>query len=186
MKSIIVKKNQNKIIPIFSIGRDDDINYKIDLQGEGAEILCLVLLIGKGVSRVNVSLNVSHNFPKTKSRVVVKGVLYDSSSVNIEGLLKVKKGAKSSEAWFSSNLMLLSDQARGKAVPMLEISENELKAGHAATVGRVSEEELFYLRSRGLKEEDAKKLVVYGFLESLISEFPLKDAVAVRKKLKWI
>jgi Fe-S cluster assembly protein SufD len=99
--------------------------------------------------------------------VIVKGVLDDSSKVDFEGLTKIDRGAKNSNAWLESRLLLISDKATGRAVPNLEISENEVKAGHAATVGKIDETEIFYLMSRGLPRNQAVKLIVDGFIGDL-------------------
>jgi len=185
MIKINVLKNQKKIIPIIWTGKEKDFNYQIRLSGRGADATLLMLLLGNKNKNLSVTTDVIHEKPDTKSRVVIKGALNDFSNVNFEGLVKIDKGAKNSNAWLAAHLLLLSDDAGGRAVPKLEISENDVKAGHASTVGKIDETQLFYLMSRGINNETAKRLVVQGFLESIINEFPIKDALMARKKLKW-
>jgi Fe-S cluster assembly protein SufD len=148
-------------------GKEKEINYEKVLAKKGEELTLLVLLLGKEDNSVSVRVNVQHKASDTTSKVIVKGVLDDSSKVDFEGLTKIDRGAKNSNAWLESRLLLISDKATGRAVPNLEISENEVKAGHAATVGKIDETEIFYLMSRGLPRNQAVKLIVDGFIGDL-------------------
>lgn len=186
MKSEVLAKDQKKIIPLIWTGEENEINYQINLVGQGSDVTLLMLLLGKNQNSLKVTTNIIHQGPDTKSRVIIKGALDDMSKIDFEGKVVIEKGAKRSNAWLAAHLLLLSNSASGSAVPNLEISENEVKAGHASTVGKVSDTELFYLMSRGLTEKASTKLIVQGFLESILNEFPLKDAKIARKNLKWI
>jgi Fe-S cluster assembly protein SufD len=185
-RNIQVLENQKKVIPIIWTGKETDFNFRIRLAGRGAKLTLLMLLLGVGDRKLSIITDVTHEKPNTQSQVVIKGALSDFSNVNFEGLVKIEKGAKNSKAWLAAHLLLLSNSAGGRAVPKLEILENDVKAGHASTIGKIDDAELFYLMSRGLTKETAKKLVVQGFLESILMEFPIKDAESARKKLKWI
>ncbi len=184
-KYINIQKNQNRIVPIIWDGHKQKLDYTIKLKGEGADITFLILVIAEGNKNLTIRTNVIHEAPNTKSRVIIKGALQDASYIDFEGMVKVVPGAKNTNAWLAAHILLLSQQARGRAVPNLEIAENEVSAGHAATVGKIDEIELFYLMSRGLSKEASTRLIVQGFLESLISEFPINEARKARKKLKW-
>lgn len=183
MKEITLTGNQQMVLPLVWFGDKKNISYNIYLEGEGSGIILPALLLGKNNDALDLQINVYHNAPNTKSSILVKGALTDSSFVNFDGLVKIKKGAKSTNAWLSANILLLSRQAKGRAVPGLEIMENDIKAGHAATVGRVNEIEVFYLMSRGLSENEAKSLIVRGFLESLLKNFPKTQSDKVHKKI---
>jgi Fe-S cluster assembly protein SufD len=184
-KNIIIKKDQNRVIPVIWDGKEDNLNYTIKLKGEGADLTLLMLILANKNRGLTVRTNIIHEVPNTKSRVIIKGALSGAAHVDFEGIVKVVPGAKNTNAWLAAHLLLLSRQAGGRAVPNMEIAENEVKAGHAATVGKINEIELFYLMSRGLSKEAATRLIVQGFLESIVSEFPLNEAERVRKKLKW-
>ena len=184
-KNIIIKNNQNSVIPVIINGKDENYDYKISLKGEGANVTFLMLILAKDNNNLTVRTNIIHEAPHTKSRVIIKGALTDASHVDFEGMVKVIPGAKNTNAWLAAHFLLLSKKAGGRAVPNLEISENEVSAGHAATVSKISENELFYLMSRGLSKEASKRLIVQGFLESLISEFPINKARTAKKKLQW-
>jgi Fe-S cluster assembly protein SufD len=180
---IIIKQNEEKILPILWTGQESDLSYNIHLAGNGAKLTLLALLLGKETNKINLQTNIYHNSPNTQSRVIVKGALADSASINFEGLVKIEPGAKGTNAWLAAHILLLSTQAKGRTVPSLEIAENDIKAGHATTVGRVNNLELFYLQSRGISEKTAITLIVHGFLSSILNEFPPDLAASARKQL---
>jgi Fe-S cluster assembly protein SufD len=136
------------------------------------------------MSKLDLKTNIYHQKPNTYSRVIVKGALDDSAYINFDGLVKIEPGAKGTNTWLAAHILLLSKQARGRAVPSLEILENDIKAGHATTVGRVNDLELFYLMSRGLSEKVSKSLIVHGFLSKIINEFPDELATNAKKELE--
>lgn len=183
MKNIVVKKNENLVLPLLWIGQETELSYDIKLVGNGASVKFLGLLLGKENQSLNLSIRVSHEAKNTKSDVIIKGALFDTAKVNIDGLTKIEKGAKGTNAWLGSHILLLSEKAKGKAVPSLEILENDIKAGHASTVGRIDDIEMFYLMSRGLSFEIAKKLIVNGFLQSMIQSFPKALAAKAEKEI---
>lgn len=183
MQKISLKQNEELIIPIIWTGGEKEIIYDISLNEPNAKITFLALILARNNQSIKLNITVCHNAENTKSEVIVKSVLMDTASVNFNGLVKIKKGAKKTNAWLAAHILLLSKKARGQAIPSLEILENDIKAGHATTVGRVNDLELFYLMSRGLTEQMAKKIIVEGFLGSIIERFPEKDRVLAEKKL---
>ncbi len=180
MNEIVVKKNEEVVLPILWTGEETELSYSIKLSQRGASIKFLALLLGKENQSLTLKVQVTHMAPDTKSNVVIKSALTDSAKVDIDGLVKIEPGAKGTNAWLAAHLLLLSEKAKGRAVPSLEILENDIKAGHATTVGRINDMEMFYLMSRGLSKETAKQLIVEGFLQSMIAEF--SEALAKKAK----
>ncbi|HWY79010.1 MAG TPA: SufD family Fe-S cluster assembly protein [Candidatus Sulfotelmatobacter sp.] len=172
MEAIVVKENEELVLPVLWIGDETELIYNITLAGKGASVKFLGLLIGNNNQGLKLKITVVHQAENTKSEVIIKSALYETAHVFIDGLIKIESGAKGTNAWLAAHLLLLSDKAKGIAIPNLEILENDIKAGHAATVGRINELELFYLMSRGISEEKAKNLIVDGFFESIITQFP--------------
>ncbi len=183
MKHLVIKSNEEKIVPVLWLGKETELGYDIHLAGKGASITLLILLLGKEMSKLDLKTNIYHEHPETTSKIIVKGALDGQAKVNYDGLVKIEPGAKGTNAWLAAHLLLLSNSARGRAVPSLEILENDIKAGHATTVGRVNDLEMFYLRSRGLSERDARILVVQGFLNSMLEDFPKNTAAKAMKEL---
>lgn len=186
MNELIIKENEEKILPVLWVGEETQLNFNINLEGRGAKLKLLMLLLGRDWNKLDLKVNIFHQTPDTESKVMVKGVLNDSAFVNFDGLVKIEKGAKNTDTWLGAHILLLSDKARGRAVPSLEISENDIMAGHAATVGRVNDLELFYLQSRGISEKDAKSLIVHGFLNSIIKDFPSHLSYKARKEIEML
>lgn len=184
-KQIVIKKDEEKFVPIFWDGKMEEISYDIILSQPGAKVSVLGLLLGNNNHVLNINVNVTHAAPNTKSEIILKGALSDLSKVNFEGLVKIEKGAKGTNSWLAAYLLILSDQAKGKAIPSLEIKENDIKAGHATTVGKVNDMEMFYLQSRGLSQSQAKNLIVEGFLSSVLQRFPANLQKKIERKINY-
>jgi len=172
MNEIIVKENEELVVPILWTGEETELSYTITLAEKGASVKLLGLLIGHESQSLKLKVTVFHKAENTISDVIIKSALCDTSQIFFDGLIKIEKGAKGTNAWLAAHILLLSQKSKGIAVPNLEILENDIKAGHAATVGRINDLELFYLMSRGLPEEKAKQLIVDGFLQSIITQLP--------------
>jgi len=185
MEEIIVKENEELVLPALWTGEEKELNYNISLAGKGASVKFLGLLLGNENQGLKLKITVIHQAENTTSEVIIKSALRDMSSVFFDGLIKIEKGAKGTKAWLAAHFLLLSQKARGIAVPNLEIIENDIKAGHAATVGRINDLELFYLMSRGIPERKAKQLIVLGFLEGIINQFPEKLSNKATAHLNW-
>jgi len=185
-KIINIKKDEKITIPFIWTGKEREINYDIRLSSTGASLTLLLLLLGKKDHNLKLRTRIVHECPETTSRVIVKGVLNDHSKVDFEGLVKIENGAKGTNAWLAAHLLLLSGEASGRAVPNLEILENDVRAGHASTIGKLSEEELFYLMTRGINRSRATRLLTAGFLTSLLDEFPGPEANKAKTKIQWI
>ena len=119
-----------------------------------------------------------------------RGVILNSSALVFNGIGRIIKGAKGSDAQQESRVLMLSRRGRGEANPLLLIDENDVTAGHAASVGRVDEQQLYYLMSRGLPEKVARKLVIRGFIGEVLSQMPTNQAQqdlidAIERKLQY-
>lgn len=180
---IHVGADETRTVPIVWLGKGDrHIKARVLMNAPGGSVKVLCLFFAKK-GTFKLETEVIHEAPNTFSRTFVKGVLDGTAVANYEGLVTIRKGAKNADADLNEHAILLSPHARAGAIPRLEVLENEVKAGHGATVGKVGEDELFYLATRGLARKEAKKLIVRGFLESFVSEFPAKEAEEVRSAL---
>ena len=182
--TVSVPADEMKIVPIVWFGNGDKnikVRVVLDKPGSSAKVLCL-FFARKGT--FNLYTEVIHDAPDTFSRTLIKGVLDGEAIADYEGLVKINKGAKNADADLNEHAIVLSSGARANAIPRLEVLENEVKAGHGATVGKISEEEIFYLETRGLSRDEAKKLIVRGFLDAFVGEFPEKEARQIRVQLE--
>jgi Fe-S cluster assembly scaffold protein SufB len=138
--------------------------YRIELAAERVEVEIKGAFQVKASEIVEVKVDIVHMARSTTSRTLLRGVAQDSSQLYLSGTIIVEPKAQLTNAFLTENILLLSPTARAQALPNLEIEANEVKCSHAATVSNIPQEQLFYLRSRGLDLEEAKRLVVEGFL----------------------
>ena len=180
--NIHVGADESRVVPIVWLGGDRHIKARVLMEKPSGSVKVLCLFFAKK-GTFKLETEVLHEAPDTFSRTIVKGVLDGNAVANYEGLVTIKKGAKNADADLNERAILLSPTARAGAIPRLEVLENEVKAGHGATVGKVGEDELFYLATRGFARAEAKRLIVRWFLEAFIEEFPAKEAKEIRSAL---
>lgn len=143
--------------------------YKIDniMKGEGATAEDVEIIFGVNDQSFDVTSNLIHYGPNTRGRVLSKSVMKDKSKSLFKGMIKIDKSGKSAESFLAGHAILLDKGAKSDTIPGLEIETNEVRATHAASVAQIDENQIFYLMSRGLSNEEAKREIVSGFLEPL-------------------
>ena len=151
-------------------GESRDIDVAIDLVGEGAEVSLKGLYLCGGDERVNFRILMHHRAPGCVSRQLFNGIAGGSARVTFEGRIIVAPDAQKTEAYQENHNIVLSDQAHAETMPQLEIYADDVKCSHGATVGRLDEEALFYMRTRGVPERDAKVLQMLSFLSPVTPE----------------
>lgn len=150
-------------------------DFDSDLVGEGAHSEVKVVAISAGKQTQGIDTRVTNKAPHSVGHILQHGVIRERGTLTFNGIGHILKGAKGADAQQESRVLMLSDKARGDANPILLIDENEVTAGHAASVGRVDPEEMYYLMSRGLPKTEAERLVIRGFLGSVITAIPVKE-----------
>lgn len=143
-------------------------DLEIELIGEGAEAQILGVLIGRNNSEFVLNTLQRHTAPRTVSDLLVKGVFSEQSKLRYRGLIEIKKRALNANAFQQQNNLVLAPKVDIDTRPQLEIEANEVRCTHASTTGRIDEEELYYLRTRGIDENMAKKIIVEGFLHEVV------------------
>jgi len=143
--------------------------YKVDsvMKGPGASAEDVEIIFGIGNQSFDVTSNLIHYGMNSRGRVLVKSVMKDTSKSLFKGMIRIGKEAKGSESYLAGHAILLDKGAKSDAIPGLEIETNEVKATHSASVAQLDESQIFYLMSRGLNREGAKREIVSGFLEPL-------------------
>jgi Fe-S cluster assembly protein SufB len=127
---------------------------------------------------------VVHAAPHTTSKITSKSISKDGGQASYRGLLKVHEGAYDSKSNVVCDALLLDDKSRSDTYPYIEIDEQDVTIGHEASVSKVGEDQLFYLMSRGLSEEQANAMVVNGFIEPLVKELPMEYAVEMNRLIE--
>ncbi len=138
-------------------------NLNIDLNGEHIESNLNGLCLVGGKEVVDNQTLVNHNKPNCNSNELYKGVINGKATVTFNGKIHVKKDAQKTNAFQSNKNILLSDDGTINTKPQLEIYADDVKCSHGTTTGKLDDEHIFYLRSRGLSEESAKKLLLFAF-----------------------
>jgi Fe-S cluster assembly protein SufD len=151
------------------------------LAGEGAEGKVTGAYAPHGRQHVDFDTTQEHGAANTTSDLAFRGVLAERSSAVWRGMIKVDPGAQQTDAFQECRNLLLSKKAHADAIPGLEILANDVRCTHAAAIAQLDPEQLFYLRSRGLAEGPAKRLVIEGFMAELVERFeegPIRVAMA--------
>ncbi|GMB09041.1 Fe-S cluster assembly protein SufD [Thermolongibacillus altinsuensis] len=150
------------------------------LIGDGSYGDTKTVVVGRGEQIQNFTTSVIHYGKHTEGYILKHGVVKDKATSIFNGIGKIEHGASKSNAEQESRVLMLSPHARGDANPILLIDEDDVTAGHAASVGRVDPNQLYYLMSRGIPKEEAERLIIHGFLAPVVNEIPIES---VQKQL---
>jgi Fe-S cluster assembly protein SufD len=151
------------------------------LAGEGSHAKVTGAYAPHSRQHIDYDTTQEHGAANTTSDLAFRGILADRSSAVWRGMIKVDPGAQQTDAFQECRNLLLSKKAHADAIPGLEILANDVRCTHAAAIAQIDPDQLFYLRSRGLSDERAKRLVIEGFLGALLERFaegPLRDSLA--------
>ncbi|MCP3760847.1 Fe-S cluster assembly protein SufD [Domibacillus sp. A3M-37] len=154
-----------------------------NLIGDGSFADTKMVVVGRGSQSMNFTTKVVHFGKHTEGYILKHGVMKDAAKAIFNGIGKIEHGAAKSNAVQESRILMLSEKARGDANPILLIDEDDVTAGHAASVGRVDPLQLYYLMSRGIEKREAERLVIHGFLAPVVNKLPIKN---VKKQLKGV
>ena len=169
LQNIVVDRDASEtIIVVVMPGVSADLRFNVELVGEGAEANIYGAYICAGQEKVKIAVDMHHKVPHCNSRQLFKGIAGGSSKVDFYGKIIVAKDAQRTEAYQENHNLLLSDGAKVDTKPQLEIYADDVKCSHGATIGRLNEEEQFYMRSRGITLEDAKVLQMISFVAPVL------------------
>jgi len=146
------------------------------LVGEGSNAELKAIYFASGDQFFDFHTLQDHRVGNTRSDLLFKGALQDVSRTVYAGLIKIAKHAARSDAYQANRNLVLSDKAKATSIPMLEIDNNDVRCTHGATVGPVDPEHLFYLRSRGIPEPTAKRMLIQGFFGDVLDRIPFEHA----------
>ncbi|HEY0023724.1 MAG TPA: Fe-S cluster assembly protein SufB [Longimicrobium sp.] len=154
------------------------------LMGEGARGEILSIAYAGPGQHQDAGGKVVHAAPHTSSRIVSKSISRGSGRSSYRGLLHVQPGAHHSRSNVECDALLLDEEARTDTYPYINIEDQNAQIGHEATVSKIGDEQLFYLMSRGLSEDEAATMVVRGFIEPIAKELPLEYAVELNRLIE--
>ena len=154
------------------------------LLGKGAhgEVLSIAFA-GKG-QHLDAGGKMIHAAPHTSSVITNKSISKGGGRTTYRGLLKVAQGAVGSKANVVCDALIMDEDSASDTVPYIEIEEDDVSIGHEATVSKVSEEQLFYLQSRGINQAQASSMIVSGFIEPIVKELPMEYALEMNRLIE--
>ena len=150
--------------------------------GARGEVLSIAFA-GRGQHQ-DAGAKMVHVAPHTSSAITSKSISKNGGRASYRGLLKVHKGAEGVKSNVRCDALLMDPESRTDTYPYIDVDEHRVSIGHEATVSKVSEEQLFYLRSRGLSENDATMMIVNGFIEPIVKELPMEYAVEMNRLIQ--
>lgn len=182
----ILKRNIHlTLVLVLSRAVDTDVLVSVRLAGQGSSANIIGLVRGQGNNRISIHTEQIHEAPETTSNLLFKAALFDQATFSYYGVIRVEKPAQKSDAYQRNENLFLSPRATARSEPALEILANDVRCTHGSTTGKISEDQLWYLASRGISETAATQLLVEGFFESAtesISDTIQKDSV---RKILW-
>ncbi len=151
-------------------------------EGAHGEVLSIAFA-GEGQHQ-DAGAKMVHVAPNTTSLITSKSISKDGGRAGYRGLVRIEPGAEGSKAFVRCDALILDGHSRSDTYPTMEIEESNSQIGHEATVSKVGDNQLFYMMSRGLTEEQATSLIVAGFIEPIVKELPMEYAVEMNRLIE--
>src|SRR6056297_1616015 len=154
------------------------------LKGEGATDTHITIAFAGEGQDIDTGAKVYHNAPDTKSTIESKSISKDGGRTNYRGLVHIADGAEGSSTAVECDALMFDNTSTSDTMPYMEIQESDVDVAHEATVGKIGDEDVFYLQSRGLDDDDAKQMIVAGFIEPITEELPIEYAVELNRLIE--
>lgn len=154
------------------------------LKGRGATDTHITIAFAGEGQDIDTGAKVYHNAPDTKSTIESKSISKDGGRTNYRGLVRIAKGATGVSTNVECDAMMFDNESSADTMPYMEIRNEQVDVAHEATVGKLGDEDIFYLQSRGLSDDDAKKMIVTGFIEPIAEELPIEYAVELNRLIE--
>lgn len=154
------------------------------LLGKNAKTDYIGIAYAGNSQHQDTGCKVYHLAPNTSSHVISKSICKDGGITAYRGLVDIKRGAIKSKSSVRCDGLMLDNESTATTTPSMNVKEDDVEVSHEAAVGKIGEEQMFYLMSRGLSEQEATKMIVAGFIEPLIRELPLEYAVELNRLIE--
>jgi len=154
------------------------------LKGPGASDNHITIAFAGEGQDIDTGAKVYHNAPNTMSTIESKSIAKDGGRTNYRGLVHIANGAKNSSTSVECDALMFDNESTSDTMPYMEIQDNQVDVAHEATVGKIGDEDVFYLQSRGLDDDDAKQMIVAGFIEPITEELPIEYAVELNRLIE--
>ena len=155
------------------------------LQGQGSRGTVMSIAFAGANQIQDAGAKIYHNAPNTSSSIVSKSIAKDGGSVNYRGQVYFGKNSQGSMSHIECDTIIMDEKSKSDTIPFNEIHNGQVALEHEAKVSRISEEQLFYLMSRGLSEAAATEMIVMGFVEPFTKELPMEYAVELNRLISY-
>ncbi len=160
---------------------DQALSLSIIFEEPGVQVEILGAFRLVGSQKIGLQISAIHKVPHTQCFIHINGVLGGNSRSNFIGKIIIEKKAQQTNSYLEDNILVIGEGTNNTSQPILEIDADDVKASHGATTGRINEDQLFYLESRGLSEEEAQDIIIEGFFAGLLDR--IQDET-IRDKVK--
>jgi Fe-S cluster assembly protein SufD len=172
-KTILSVAPGQGLIYIMALGlskaKERTVHFKLQT---GSTVMVHGIILGGAKDELAANIIVEHQKPRSTSRIILRGVFGGNSRGKLNGTIHIRKAGQQSDARLEERVLLLSPDAKAETIPNLEIEADDVKASHAATIARLSEEEIFYLQTRGFKKSEGIALLLDAFILSQLVHVP--------------
>jgi len=176
-----VEQDTQFVLDLTGSDKTADLSFSVVFEKPGvkAEIIGIYKLLED--QKIKLETASIHKVPNTECFTRIKGVLMDNSQSDYRGKIIIEKRAQQTNSFLEDNVVVMGQNTKNSSQPILEIDADDVKASHGATTGRVSPEQVLYLKSRGLSEEEAQDIIIEGFFASLLGRI---EDERIRDKVK--
>ncbi len=164
------------MVALLSKGFEDRRKLNFHVNGQNSTVNFIGIVIADGEENFPFETASNHYVPNTTAFYYLRSAMFDKSKIDYKGNLIIKKEAQQTDSYLSHNTLMLSKKAKTNTMPCLEIEADDVKAGHAAAIGRVDDELLFYLESRGIDKRQGQEMLIKGFLEADLNMIDSEEA----------
>ncbi len=154
------------------------------LKGPGATDTHITIAFAGEGQDIDTGAKAYHNAPNTHSTIESKSVAKDGGRTNYRGLVHIANGAENSSTAVECDALMFDNESTSDTMPYMEIQESKVDVAHEATVGKIGDEDVFYLQNRGLDDDDAKQMIVAGFIKPITEELPIEYAVELNRLIE--
>lgn len=182
---IVLGERESLMIVLLPRGLNREKKLNVYLKGDGSRAEIFGIILGRGKEEYQLEIKTIHQGLNTSAFTNVRGVLFEESRLRFSGMIKIEKGANKTLSLLENRVLILGEKAQADSLPSLEIEADDVKASHAATVGRIDESSLFYLQSRGISRQNAIALLSEGFFEPILSKISGQQMVKEVRQYLW-
>lgn len=176
-QTIQIEKDANVHVISGFLSQNLEADLKVNLNGENARAMVNAIVVSNDQQQQTVDVHMTHFAPYSYGDMYNVGISNGFGRVTLNGIEKIEKGMKQANAFQTLKGIILSDFSMVDVNPILLIDEYDVKAGHGATVGKIEEQQLYYLQSRGLSKIEAEKLIIKGYIKPILDEINDQDLV---------